>query len=130
MVKKYRLVLQEITADTQVFAQNLMGMGVQEDLVRELIRRVPVIVKTGLTLPQARWYAESLQKAGARVVIQENGYSERTQKSRPKVSITPLRAFVLCPRCGMKQPKGLACVRCGMQLGKGQQQGSKSVTGN
>ena len=129
MEKKYRLVLKQLMTDDQIFARRLAEVGVQKDIVVKMIERIPVIVKTGLSLGEARMYAETLQRAGGRVIIQE---TERIQAS-PKTnnsSIIPLKAFVLCPRCGMKQPGGIHCVRCGSRIDRSREGNGNSVTSN
>ena len=91
-------------------------LGVPGETVDELIRKAPIVIKRDISLKEARRYADSIQEAGCRVIIQECGYFEESRSMSGLASITPLRDFTVCPECGFKQVKGETCVKCGFSL--------------
>jgi ribosomal protein L32 len=111
--KKYRIVFLGLLKGPEEFAQSMSGLGVEFTAVEEMIQKVPVVLKGGMTLREARAYADAVQEAGGRVNIQEHGFFEEPRQLRNDVEIKPLEKFTECPECGFKQLKGDACVKCG-----------------
>ena len=105
MDKKYRIVFLGLLKGPVEFAQGMSGLGVGFTAIEEMIQKVPVVMKGGMTLREARAYADAVQEAGGRVNIHE-------------VEIKPLDKFTECPECGFKQLKGGACVKCGFVFHK------------
>jgi len=118
--KKYRIVFLGPLKGPVEFAQGMSGLGVEFTAVEEMIQKVPVVLKGGMTLREARAYAEAVQEAGGRVNIQEHGFFEEPRKLRQDVEVKPLEKFTECPECGFKQLKGSACVKCGFVFQKEQ----------
>ena len=115
MAKKYRVALIEITADTEVFKQNMAKLGVPESTLAKYIERTPVVLKRDLSLEEARRYSEAIIDAGGLVHIQETG-EFFPEPSVEQGSLPVNQDFVLCPNCGFKQKKDAVCVRCGFDL--------------
>ena len=119
MDKKYRIVFLAPLRGTEEFSQGMSRLGVGLSAIEEIIRKAPVVLKGGMTLRQARAYADAVQDAGGRVNIQEHGFFEEPRQLRNEVEIKPLEKFTACPECGFKQLKGSACVKCGFVFQKG-----------
>jgi ribosomal protein L32 len=111
--KKYRIVFLGLLRGSEAFAQGMSGLGVARAVVEEMVQKAPVVLKDGMTLREARAYADAVQDAGGRVNIQEHGFFEETGQLRYDVEIKPLEEFTACPECGFKQLRGRACVKCG-----------------
>lgn len=90
----------------------MCALGTPRETVREILLQVPAILKGNITLGEARQYAESVQQAGGRVSIHEDGAFEDLPKTKPMV-VRPFNHFTMCPQCGHKQAKSAACIRCG-----------------
>jgi hypothetical protein len=118
MIKKYHLRFLGVREGKEVFKARMSQLGVPDEKVEELVSRAPVVIKRNLTLREARQYADAVQEAGGRVVIQEHGYFEELRGVNHPASITPFRDFTMCPECGLVQPKKQACVKCGASLKK------------
>lgn len=116
MIKKYRVVFLGLLQGKEEVKRKMSQLGVPGETVDELIRKAPIVIKRDITLKEARLYADSLQEAGCRVIIQECGYFEESRPVSGLASITPLRDFTVCPECGFKQVKGGACIKCGFRL--------------
>ena len=118
MDKKYRIVLLGLLKGPEEFEQGMSGLGAGFAAIEEIIQKVPVVLKGGMTLREARAYADAVQEAGGRVNIQEHGFFEESRQLRNEVEIKPLEKFTACPECGFKQLKGGACVKCGFVFEK------------
>jgi rubredoxin len=116
--KKYRIVFLGLLKGPVEFAQGMSGLGVGFTAIEEMIQKVPVVMKGGMTLREARAYADAVQEAGGRVNIQEHGFFEESRQLRHEVEIKALDKFTECPECGFKQLKGGACVKCGFVFHK------------
>ncbi len=116
MTKTYRVVFQGLVKDEASFREGMEGLGVSPEVVDRVLRNAPVGMKQGLTLGEARRYAEAVQEAGARVAIQEHGWIEEEAPRRDEPSIPSLGAFTMCPECGLKQMRKPSCERCGCSL--------------
>ncbi|MBW1705791.1 MAG: hypothetical protein JRJ86_11585 [Deltaproteobacteria bacterium] len=95
----------------------MLRLGAPAEIVAKMFEKAPVILKGGLTLGGARRYADAVQDAGGRVIIQEHGHFEESGRLSASISIAPFQEFTMCPECGLKQPKGEACERCGFRFG-------------
>ena len=95
----------------------LLSLGVSSDTAEAILRKAPVILKSGMTAEKVKKYATAFREAGARVTImQEFGDSEELSMGNPSISIPAFDDFTMCPECGMKQPRGKSCERCGYTL--------------
>jgi ribosomal protein L32 len=115
MEKIYRVVFQGLVDGEEAFQERMNGLGVPPEVVERLLRSAPVEMKRGLSLRDARSYADAVQGAGARVSIQEHGQvAEEGRRERGRIH--SLKAFTQCPECGMKQLRKDVCERCGCRL--------------
>ena len=114
MRKKYRVLFHGLTENKKAFKARIVRLGAPPETVDEMIRKVPVILKEGLTIESSRRYADAVYKAGGIVEIQEHGYFE--DSINQPVSIVSFKDFTMCPECGLKQPKTKSCVKCGSRL--------------
>lgn len=131
MVKKYRVVLQKLLGEEDVFKARMVDLSAPPDIVDKMIRENPVILKGDLTLGAARQYADAVQGAGGRVTIQEYGYFKDSMRINCSNSIASFQDFTMCPECGFKQRKGKICVRCGYILEEGKkEQGRQNDSGH
>ena len=111
--KKYRVVFLGLAHGMEDFTAGMITLGVRVSMVEEMVRKAPVVLKAGMSLAQARTYAEAVQLAGGKVNIQDDGRVEVPSRSRRTAEIKPFEYFTMCPECGHKQPRGEACVKCG-----------------
>lgn len=115
-MKKYRVLFLGLLEDLDFFKRRMSELGIKPAVSEQIVRRAPVVLKAGMTLGDARRYADAVLRAGGKVNIQEDGVFEtRREMSRP-LSVKPFEYFTMCPECGHKQPKGERCVRCGRLL--------------
>jgi hypothetical protein len=92
----------------------MLSLGVSTETAETILRKAPVILKSGMSDEKVKKYATAFREAGARVTImQEYGDSEGSNMGNPSISIPTFGDFTMCPECGMKQPKGRTCERCG-----------------
>lgn len=117
MTKKYRILFQGVLEDRESFRVRMSGFGMPSDAVDRLITGAPLVLKSGLSLGDARRWADDIQQAGGRVRIQEDGLLEDGRRFDRPLGIVGLSGFTLCPRCGLKQRRGETCERCGIRLG-------------
>ena len=114
MAKTYRVVLVARIEEKQDFEAKMEKLGFSPGSVQELIAKIPTALKAGLSLGEARAFAETVQEAGGKVNIQEHGVSEELSRPpRPPFEIRSLQDFTRCPECGHRQIKAEACVKCG-----------------
>jgi hypothetical protein len=116
VIKKYRVVFLGLLETTEGFKRRMSQLGVPAEKVEGLIEKAPIIMKRDITLREARRYADAVQEAGGRVIIEEHGHVEEPRHANRPVSIAPLEDFTMCPECGLKQAKGKTCVKCGFTL--------------
>jgi hypothetical protein len=116
VIKKYRVLFQGLLGDKNAFKARMIYLGAPPETVDRMIQEAPVILKGDLSLGDARQYADTVQEAGGRVMIQEHGYSKEPMRTHYSNSIVSLKDFTMCPECGLKQPKGEICGRCGLRL--------------
>ena len=115
-VKVYRVVFQGLLLPEAEFRGQMTGLGVEPGSVDRMLARAPIAMKQGLTLGQARQYADAVQAAGGRVAIEEHGRTHVDPSAPARPAIRPLRQFTMCPQCGLKQLKTGSCERCGCPL--------------
>jgi hypothetical protein len=112
--KKYRVVFLGLLSEPGLFQKNMNQLGVDTGTVEKVMREAPAVMKQGLSLGDARHYADSIQVAGGRVRIEEYGVFEPTSENGAQnTGIKSLRNFTMCPECGHKQVKSALCVKCG-----------------
>ena len=122
MEKKYRVLFQGLLEDKEAFKAQMIYLGAPPESVDRMIQEAPVILKGDLSLGAARQYADAVQEAGGRVMIQQHGYSEEPMRNNYSSSIATFKDFTMCPECGLKQPKGEICDRCGFRLNSGNEE--------
>jgi hypothetical protein len=114
MSKTYLVLFQGLTEPKDSFKNRLLSLGVSSETGETILRKAPVILKSGMTAEKAKKYATAFREAGARVtIVQELGDSDESNMENPSISIPTFGDFTMCPQCGMKQPKGKSCERCG-----------------
>jgi hypothetical protein len=113
VTKKYRVLFLGLVGNEEAFKARMTKLGVSIPTVDLMISKAPVILKGGMTLKEARQYADAVQFAGGKVNIQEHGLFEEPETMNRSLHIKPLEDFVMCPECGYKQLRERACVKCG-----------------
>jgi hypothetical protein len=116
VIKKYRVLFHHPLIDETAFRAGMARMGVSHGAVERMLAAAPVILKEGITLGEARQYAEAVQVAGGRVTIHENGFVETAGNANAPPVIAAFRDFTMCPRCGFKQQREGHCMKCGLVL--------------
>jgi hypothetical protein len=113
--KNYCLVFLGLHETPENFTRNMTNLGFSSSDIENIMASPSVPFKKGLTLREAREWADSMQSAGGRVnVREEENVSPEGDGKRER--IPPLESFTLCPECGYKQLKAEACMRCGFSL--------------
>ena len=114
MSKTYLVLFQGLTEQENFFKNRILLLGVSSEAAETILRKAPVILKSGMSAEKAKKYATAFRETGARVtIIQEIGDSEESSMGNPSISIPTFGDFTMCPECGMKQPRGKSCERCG-----------------
>lgn len=116
MVKKYRVIFKGLSGDEAGFLEKMSHYGIPSETLTELIKKTPAVIKRDATLKDARHYADTIQEAGGRVTIEENGCFEEAKRFNHSINIASFDDFIMCPRCGFKQSRRGICVKCGFQL--------------
>jgi len=114
MSKTYLVLFQGLTEQEDFFKNRMLSLGVPFETAETILRKAPVILKSGMSAEKVKKYATAFRGAGARVTImQEHGNSKESALGSPSISIPTFGDFTMCPECGMKQPRGRSCERCG-----------------
>ena len=113
MTKKYRVLFLGLVGNEEAFRARMSKLGASMPTVDLMISKAPIILKGGMTLKEARLYADAVQLAGGKVNIQEQGLFEEPEIMNRSLHIKPLEDFIMCPQCGYKQLRERACVKCG-----------------
>lgn len=113
--KTFCLILLGLLETPDVVSQRVIRLGLLSDDIERMAARAPFTFKRGLTLKEAREWADAFQFAGARVTVREEGTIIDRRRGR-KSLIQPLESFTMCPQCGHKQLKAETCSRCGSAL--------------
>jgi hypothetical protein len=114
MSKTYLVLFQGLTEQENFFKNRMLSLGVSFETAETILRKAPVILKSGMSAEKVKKYATAFREAGARVTImREHGNSEESAMESPSISIPTFGDFTMCPECGMKQPRGRSCERCG-----------------
>ena len=114
MSKTYLVLFQRLTEQKDYFKNRVLSLGVSSETAETILRKAPVILKSGMSAEKAKKYATAFQKTGARVTIMpEIKDTEEANIGSPSISIPTFGDFTMCPECGMKQPRGKSCERCG-----------------
>jgi hypothetical protein len=118
VIKTYRVVFQGLLTRETTFRESMERLGVESETVDRMLSTAPVPIKQGLTLREARVYAEAVQEAGGRVCIREHGEVVEGENAPTAPPVRPLKSFTRCPECGLKQEWAATCARCGCRLGQ------------
>jgi hypothetical protein len=114
MSKKYLVLFQGLTEQEDSFKNRVRSLGVSSETAETILKKAPVILKSGMSAEKVKKYATAFREAGAKVTImQEIGDSEESNTGSPSISIPAFGDFTMCPECGMKQPREKNCERCG-----------------
>jgi hypothetical protein len=114
--KTFCLILLGLAQTPELVGQRVLRLGLLPEDMERISARAPFTFKRGLTLKQAREWADAFQSAGARVAVREEGTILDRRRGR-KPLIQPLESFTMCLQCGHKQLKAEACTRCGSVFG-------------
>jgi uncharacterized Tic20 family protein len=145
----YNLVFQGETApgaDLAQVKQNLAQLlKVDGARVEGLFSGRPVVLKRDLDHPSALRYQEALQRTGARCRLEPAGAASIPKPSpAPTASAAPTVAWqqggaatavspqlksetMVCPKCGVAQPKGDICSGCGIVFEKYRRQQERQM---
>jgi len=119
--KTYRVVFVNLLHHVDGFKAGMAKFGVEAAVADRILRKAPVVLKSGLDWAEAREYAEAVRQAGGRAVIQEQEILGDPRRTTSSLQIPSLKKFTKCPECGYKQIKSAACERCGFPLeGRGE----------
>jgi hypothetical protein len=117
MNKTYLVLFQGLIEQEDSFKNRVFSLGVSSDTAETILRKAPVILKSGMSAEKAKKYATAFREAGARVtIIQKMRDSKEASMESSPISIPTFGDFTMCPECGMKQPRGKSCERCGYTL--------------
>jgi ribosomal protein L32 len=105
-----------LVGNEEAFKTRMSNLGAPAAIVDLMISKAPVILKGGMTLKEARQYADAVQFAGGKVNIQEQGLFEEAETMNRSQHIKPLEDFIMCPECGYKQLRERSCVKCGYKF--------------
>lgn len=88
-----------------------------------LIQRVPIVVKRGVSKEEMEKYVRAFEEIGGRVKIEEEppefleiSPEPPLEKRDEKASFT--RTTITCPQCGFEQPETHECTQCGFAIFK------------
>ncbi len=115
-MKRYRILFLGLANDLEGFKERMSELGVMPETAEHMVLKAPVVMKAGMTLDHAQRYAMAVQKAGARVNIQEEAVLKDFRQPTAPLQVKPLEYFTMCTECGHIQPRGERCVRCGSHL--------------
>ena len=129
MARTYRIVLLGLTDTEARFVHGMSsGFGIAPAKAKRFIEQAPMVLKKGLSLGEAREYAEVLQRAGGKVHIQDHGETKEPEREHLQTAIKSFGEFTLCPECGFTQLKGENCVKCGFEFLQEQKQAKGKVS--
>jgi hypothetical protein len=111
--KTFSLILLGLVEPPDEVSHSVIRLGLLSDDIERMAARAPFTFKRGLSLKEAREWADAFQFAGARVMVREEGTVIDRRRGK-KSLIQPLESFTMCPQCGHKQPKAETCTRCGL----------------
>jgi hypothetical protein len=111
--KTYKVIFSSLAKEEGYFKRQMLRLGVSEDISEGIIKKSPVILKRGLSLKDARTYAEAVIQAGGKVSIQVEDHVSESSEEGGLSGVISLKYFTMCPQCGYKQLKAEKCIRCG-----------------
>jgi hypothetical protein len=113
MDKTYRIIFSGLVSDVESFKRKMLRLGVTGNVSEGIIKKAPVILKQGLSLKDARAYADAVIQAGGKTTIQAESQPQENQEKSALSNVISLKSFTMCPQCGYKQLKTERCIRCG-----------------
>jgi hypothetical protein len=113
---RYSVILSGIKPPMEHFRLEMSNLGVSAVVINHIIEKVPLILKTGMSLDKAKKYAGAIQRAGGMVKIIGHGSTETKNSATDIVDIEPMENFTMCRQCGHKQVKKDICIKCGFSL--------------
>jgi hypothetical protein len=116
MDKTYRIIFSSLTKKKEYFKQQMLKLGVSEDNSEGIIKKSPVILKRGLSLRDARSYADAVIQAGGKVLMEIEKSAAEDSGEGGLSGVISLKNFTMCPQCGYKQLKTEKCIRCGLSF--------------
>jgi hypothetical protein len=114
--RNYCLVFLGLLETPEIFTRKMRSFGFSTSDIESIIASPPIPFRKGLTLREAREYADAVQSAGGRVNVREEEPETSQERAGKPLVIPPMESFTLCPQCGHKQVKAQTCVRCGFIL--------------
>ncbi len=76
----------------------------------------PFLIKTDLSLEQAKRYQQALERVG--VVCEINQQQTQTASLTPEVPSGKCESVIICPKCGFSQAASASCAACGLMFAK------------
>ena len=116
MIKSYSVIFSGLNLPEDHFKSEMSKLGVQQEQIKRILEKAPVILKTGMSLWQAKKYSYAVIRAGGKVKIKAHGFNETGFMNDDGIGIEPLESFTMCRQCGYKQIKEATCVKCGFNL--------------
>jgi hypothetical protein len=113
--KTYKVIFSSLVKEEGYFKGQMLRFGVSADISEGIIKKSPVILKRGLSLKDARAYADAVIQAGGKVSIQVEASAEENYEEGRLPNVISLKKFTMCPKCGYKQLKAEKCIRCGLK---------------
>ena len=114
MAKVYSVIFDGLNVSKSDFFFIMDKLGVNKNEINYLDQPVPVVLKDGISLKEARHYADVIMAAGGRVSIIE-AWEIKTKHSIINNNLaisSSFSDFIICPECGFKQYKNILCIRC------------------
>jgi hypothetical protein len=88
-----------------------------------LIQRVPIVVKRGVSKEEMEKYVRAFEEIGGRVKVEEEPPESLEISPEPPLEKRNEKASfagptITCPQCGFEQPEAHECVQCGFGIFK------------
>ncbi len=128
--------------ETRLLAGLQKKFHLTPEKAENLLQRVPIVVKKGISKEEAERYIKAFEEIGGRAKTEEEGIPrmEITHDFEPKPEPKPgpvpearpafgpepggkpgAAGMVTCPQCGFEQPATDECVKCGIIISKHKQ---------
>jgi hypothetical protein len=123
------LAVAGIEEETRVIEGLQRKFNLPREKAENLLQRVPVVVKKGISKEEMEKYVKAFEEIGGRIRVEEEPVAEGPGVFQsPESTPTPapeVRHYtgptVTCPQCGFEQPQSDECAKCGIIISKYQQ---------